>query len=99
MPPQTPRVRRIRNRQPGSSGALEKSIHSVTVRSAVAAGHLAFAASGVRPDRGRPGPGQALRGFLDALGVPATRIPEDLATRTGLFRSLLAGQAGPGGAG
>jgi hypothetical protein len=44
----------------------------------------------------RPGaaldPGQALRGFLDALGVPATRIPEDLATRTGLFRSLLAGK-------
>jgi len=68
MPPQTPRVRRIRNRQPGSSDAPEKSIHSVTVRSAVAAGHLAFAASGVRPDRGRPGPGQALRGFLDALG-------------------------------
>jgi hypothetical protein len=24
-------------------------------------------------------PGQALRGFLDALGVPVTRIPEDLA--------------------
>jgi len=37
-------------------------------------------------------PGQALRGFLDALGVPATRIPEDLAAQTGLFRSLLAGK-------
>ena len=37
-------------------------------------------------------PGQALRGFLDAFGVPATRIPEDLAAQTGLFRSLLAGK-------
>jgi DNA-binding SARP family transcriptional activator/tetratricopeptide (TPR) repeat protein len=37
-------------------------------------------------------PGQALRGFLDALGVPSTRIPEDLAAQTGLFRSLLAGK-------
>jgi tetratricopeptide (TPR) repeat protein len=37
-------------------------------------------------------PEQALRGFLDAFGVPATRIPEDLAAQTGLFRSLLAGK-------
>ena len=37
-------------------------------------------------------PGQALRGFLDAFGVPATRIPEDLAAQAGLFRSLLAGK-------
>jgi DNA-binding SARP family transcriptional activator/tetratricopeptide (TPR) repeat protein len=37
-------------------------------------------------------PGQALRGFLDAFGVPPTRIPEDLAALTGLFRSLLAGK-------
>jgi DNA-binding SARP family transcriptional activator len=37
-------------------------------------------------------PGQALRGFLNAFGVPSTRIPEDLAAQTGLFRSLLAGK-------
>jgi DNA-binding SARP family transcriptional activator len=37
-------------------------------------------------------PDQVLCGFLDALGVPATRIPENLAARTGLFRSLLAGK-------
>jgi DNA-binding SARP family transcriptional activator/tetratricopeptide (TPR) repeat protein len=37
-------------------------------------------------------PGQALRGFLDAFGVPSTRIPEDPAAQTGLFRSLLAGK-------
>jgi tetratricopeptide (TPR) repeat protein len=37
-------------------------------------------------------PGQALRGFLDAFGVPSTRIPEDPTAQTGLFRSLLAGK-------
>jgi DNA-binding SARP family transcriptional activator/tetratricopeptide (TPR) repeat protein len=37
-------------------------------------------------------PGQALRGFLDALGVPQERVPDDLAAQTGLFRSLLAGK-------
>jgi DNA-binding SARP family transcriptional activator len=34
----------------------------------------------------------ALRGFLDALGVPSTRIPERVDTRAALFRSLLAGR-------
>ena len=37
-------------------------------------------------------PGQALSGFLDALGVPAARIPADPDTRAGLYRSLLAGK-------
>jgi DNA-binding SARP family transcriptional activator/tetratricopeptide (TPR) repeat protein len=37
-------------------------------------------------------PSNALRGFLAALGVPATRIPEDVETRTALYRSLLAGR-------
>jgi DNA-binding SARP family transcriptional activator/tetratricopeptide (TPR) repeat protein len=37
-------------------------------------------------------PGQALHGLLDAFGVPVTRIPEDLAGRSGLFRSVLAGK-------
>jgi DNA-binding SARP family transcriptional activator len=37
-------------------------------------------------------PGQALQGLLDAFGIPATRIPEDVAGRSGLFRSLLAGK-------
>ncbi|MFJ2261948.1 BTAD domain-containing putative transcriptional regulator [Streptomyces sp. NPDC087844] len=37
-------------------------------------------------------PGDALHGFLTALGVPAPRIPEDTTARSTLFRSLLAGR-------
>lgn len=35
-------------------------------------------------------PEEAIRGFLDALGVPAERIPSALDAQTGLYRSLLA---------
>jgi len=37
-------------------------------------------------------PGEAIRGFLDALQVPAQRIPSDLAAQVSLYRSLLAGK-------
>ncbi|MFL6076850.1 MAG: BTAD domain-containing putative transcriptional regulator [Mycobacteriales bacterium] len=37
-------------------------------------------------------PAQAVRGFLDALGVPAARIPPSLEAQTGLYRSLLTGR-------
>lgn len=37
-------------------------------------------------------PLQALDGFLRALDVPATRIPDDLNSRSALFRSMLAGR-------
>jgi DNA-binding SARP family transcriptional activator/tetratricopeptide (TPR) repeat protein len=37
-------------------------------------------------------PADAARGFLDALGVGAGRIPADMDARTGLYRSLLAGK-------
>jgi DNA-binding SARP family transcriptional activator len=37
-------------------------------------------------------PDQALRGFIDALGVPSERVPDDVEAKTGLFRSLLDGK-------
>jgi DNA-binding SARP family transcriptional activator/Tfp pilus assembly protein PilF len=42
---------------------------------------------------GRPTtPGEAVRGFLGALGVPADRVPPGLDAQVGLYRSLLAGK-------
>jgi DNA-binding SARP family transcriptional activator len=37
-------------------------------------------------------PAEAIRVFLDALGVPADRMPAGLEARTGLYRSLLTGK-------
>ena len=37
-------------------------------------------------------PAEAVRGFLDALGVPPQRIPAGLDAQVGLYRSLLAGR-------
>jgi DNA-binding SARP family transcriptional activator len=37
-------------------------------------------------------PGEAICGFLTALGVPADRVPASLAAQAGLYRSLLAGR-------
>jgi len=38
------------------------------------------------------GPDEALRGFLDALGVAAHQIPASVSARTGLYRTLLDGR-------
>ncbi|MFI5836577.1 BTAD domain-containing putative transcriptional regulator [Micromonospora sp. NPDC051300] len=37
-------------------------------------------------------PGEALRGFLEALHVPPQRMPQDLLARAALFRTLVAGR-------
>ncbi len=37
-------------------------------------------------------PGQVIRGFLDAVGIPAERLPAGLDAQAGLYRSLLAGR-------
>jgi DNA-binding SARP family transcriptional activator/Tfp pilus assembly protein PilF len=37
-------------------------------------------------------PAEAIRGFLDAFGVPVSRLPADLAAQSSLYRSLLSGK-------
>ncbi|MCW6005691.1 tetratricopeptide repeat protein [Micromonospora sp. CPCC 205371] len=55
-------------------------------------GQLYVNLRGFDPDGAAMDPHEALRGFLDALGVPAHRMPIGQTARTGLFRSLLAGR-------
>src|SRR5262249_53221612 len=55
-------------------------------------GQLYVNLRGFDPGTGIVEPAVALRGFLDALGAPADRIPVSLDGQTGLYRSLLAGR-------
>ncbi len=56
------------------------------------AGQLYVNLRGFGPSGTAVRPAEAVRGFLDALAVPAERIPADLDAQVGLYRSLLAGQ-------
>src|SRR5204863_10206710 len=47
---------------------------------------------GIDPAGSVVGPAEAIGVFLDALDVPPERIPVDLAARTALYRSTLAGK-------
>ncbi|GAA1263136.1 hypothetical protein GCM10009665_60930 [Kitasatospora nipponensis] len=61
-----------------------------TVRAAFADGQLYADLNGAR---GEPAdPAEVLGGFLRALGVPAPAVPEQLADRAELYRTLLAGR-------
>jgi DNA-binding SARP family transcriptional activator/tetratricopeptide (TPR) repeat protein len=55
-------------------------------------GQLYVNLRGFDPSGAVKAPGEALRGFLDALRVPAQRIPTDLAAQAELYRGLLAGR-------
>ena len=55
-------------------------------------GQLYVNLRGFHPGRTALDPGAAVRGFLDALGVPAERVPPGLDAQTALYRSLLAGR-------
>ncbi|MEV4483169.1 AfsR/SARP family transcriptional regulator [Micromonospora coxensis] len=55
-------------------------------------GQLYVDLRGFGPERTRTGPAEALRGLLDALGVPPHRLPRTLEAQVGLYRSLLAGR-------
>jgi DNA-binding SARP family transcriptional activator len=54
-------------------------------------GQLYVNLRGFGPSGGPVPAGQAIRGFLDALGVPAGRIPAGTDARAALYRSVLAG--------
>jgi hypothetical protein len=55
-------------------------------------GQLYASLRGFDPSGAPAAPSEAIRGFLDALGVPANRIPPGLAGQASLYRSLLAGR-------
>src|SRR5215469_11991229 len=55
-------------------------------------GQLYVNLRGFGPDGTPTDPAEAVRGFLDALGAPAARIPPGLAGQTALYRSLLRGK-------
>lgn len=55
-------------------------------------GQLYVDLRGFDPNRSATEPGDALRGFLDALGVPARRVPAALEQQAALYRSMLAGR-------
>ncbi|MFD0309886.1 BTAD domain-containing putative transcriptional regulator [Streptomyces sp. NPDC127119] len=53
-------------------------------------GQLYVNLRGFDPSGSAMHPAEAIRGFLDALGVPAQRIPVETDAQAGLYRSLLA---------
>jgi DNA-binding SARP family transcriptional activator/Tfp pilus assembly protein PilF len=55
-------------------------------------GQLYVNLQGFHPGGAAVEPGEAVRGFLEAFGVPVARIPAELPAQAGLYRSVLAGK-------
>ncbi|MCQ4211727.1 AfsR/SARP family transcriptional regulator [Streptomyces longispororuber] len=55
-------------------------------------GQLYVNLRGFDPSQAAVAPDQAVRSFLDALGVPAQQVPADVQTQVSLYRSMLAGR-------
>ncbi|WP_217137289.1 BTAD domain-containing putative transcriptional regulator, partial [Streptomyces sp. AC558_RSS880] len=64
--------------------------HAHRIAPAFPDGQLFVNLCGFHPHAPAVQPGDALHGFLTALGIPAPRIPEDTTARSTLFRTLLA---------
>ena len=62
------------------------------VREAFPDGQLYVNLRGFDPSGSTVSPAEAVRGFLDAFGVPPSRVPPGLEAQTGLYRSLLTGR-------
>jgi DNA-binding SARP family transcriptional activator/tetratricopeptide (TPR) repeat protein len=62
------------------------------VRDGFPDGQLYVNLRGFGPSDAPMGPAEAIRGFLDALGVAQERIPASVDAQAGLYRSLIAGQ-------
>lgn len=77
----------------GGVGKTALAVHwARQVRPAFPDGQLYVNLRGFDPGGAPLAPDRAVRGFLDALGVPATRVPESLDAQVGLYRSLLSGR-------
>ena len=74
----------------GKTALALRWAHQVT--GAFPHGQLYVNLRGFGPSDGPAPPGEALIGFLGALGVPPKRIPAGMPAQTGLLRSLLAGR-------
>ncbi|MFC8667311.1 BTAD domain-containing putative transcriptional regulator [Streptomyces sp. NPDC057199] len=62
------------------------------VRETFPDGQLHVNLRGFDPGGSTMDPAEAVRGFLDAFGVPPARVPAGLEAQVGLYRSLLAGR-------
>ncbi|MBG0566761.1 AfsR/SARP family transcriptional regulator [Actinoplanes aureus] len=72
-------------------GKTALAVHwSHQIRGRFPDGQLYVNLRGYDPSGPPMSPGEAVRGFLDALGVPEQKIPTGLESQAGLYRSLLA---------
>lgn len=77
----------------GGVGKTALALHWAHRRSAhFPDGQLYVNLRGFDPGGPATTPAEAVRGFLDALGVPARRIPADLGAQAALYRSTMAGR-------
>ncbi|MFY1669572.1 AfsR/SARP family transcriptional regulator [Plantactinospora sp. WMMB334] len=78
---------------PGGVGKTALALHwAHAVAHRFVDGQLYINLRGYGPSRSVMSPNEAIRSFLEALGIPALRIPTTLEAQVGLYRSLLAGR-------